>query len=281
MSATLRVTDFSSNTTLFPSPPPIINVAARQHPVTVHFNRRTRPDYVNEAIRKTSKIHARLPPGGILVFLTGQNEISGVCRKLEGRYGKKALEARKKRRVDKNAVRGDEQEEAIKVVSASQGVYSQAGLLSDIDMVAADVEAEDIELGAAEQDLALDVDDNLMDEDEVDAEALDSDSESTAEAEELGIDVNETDCTLISASFVIQYSNIFTFFSQAPMHIVPLYSLLPSEKQMRVFESPPEGSRMVVVSTNVAETSLTIPGIRYVVDCGRAKEVSAPLSLLT
>ena len=57
------------------------------------------------------------------------------------------------------------------------------------------------------------------------------------------------------------------------MQIVPLYSLLPSDKQMRVFESPPPGHRLVVVSTNVAETSLTIPGIRYVVDCGRAKEV--------
>lgn len=59
----------------------------------------------------------------------------------------------------------------------------------------------------------------------------------------------------------------------APMHIVPLYALLPSDKQMRVFQPPPQGSRLVVVSTNVAETSLTIPGIRYVVDCGRAKEV--------
>ena len=57
------------------------------------------------------------------------------------------------------------------------------------------------------------------------------------------------------------------------MHIVPLYALLPSEKQMRVFQPPPEGSRLVVDATNVAETSLTIPGIRYVVDCGRAKEV--------
>jgi len=60
----------------------------------------------------------------------------------------------------------------------------------------------------------------------------------------------------------------------APMHIVPLYSLLPSDEQMQVFEPPPPGHRLVVVSTNVAETSLTIPGIRYVVDCGRAKEVS-------
>lgn len=62
-----------------------------------------------------------------------------------------------------------------------------------------------------------------------------------------------------------------------PMHIVPLYSLLSSEKQMKVFKPPPEDSRLVVVATNVAETSLTIPGIRYVVDCGRAKEVWATL----
>jgi ATP-dependent RNA helicase DHX37/DHR1 len=57
------------------------------------------------------------------------------------------------------------------------------------------------------------------------------------------------------------------------MHVVPLYSLLSTEKQMRVFDPPPDGARLVVVATNVAETSLTIPGIRYVVDCGRAKEV--------
>jgi hypothetical protein len=61
------------------------------------------------------------------------------------------------------------------------------------------------------------------------------------------------------------------------MHIIPLYSLLPSDKQMRVFQPPPPGHRLVVVSTNVAETSLTIPGIRYVIDCGRSKEVSYTL----
>lgn len=98
MSATLRVSDFAENKTLFPTPPPVINISARQHPVTIHFNRRTVSDYVSEAIRKTTKIHARLPPGGILIFLTGQNEITGVCRKLEARYGAKALQERKQRR---------------------------------------------------------------------------------------------------------------------------------------------------------------------------------------
>lgn len=65
-----------------------------------------------------------------------------------------------------------------------------------------------------------------------------------------------------------------------PMHVVPLYSLLPSEKQMRVFDTPPAGYRLVVVSTNVAETSLTIPNIRYVIDSGRAKEVRSSRSIV-
>jgi ATP-dependent RNA helicase DHX37/DHR1 len=57
-----------------------------------------------------------------------------------------------------------------------------------------------------------------------------------------------------------------------PLHILPLYSLLPTEKQMRVFAEPPAGHRLVVVATNVAETAITIPNIKYVVDTGRAKE---------
>ena len=98
MSATLRVTDFTENTSLFKQPPPLINVAARQHPVTMHFNRKTRPDYLGEAYKKVSKIHARLPPGGILVFLTGQNEISTLCKRLEKQFGPKATEAKLERR---------------------------------------------------------------------------------------------------------------------------------------------------------------------------------------
>jgi ATP-dependent RNA helicase DHX37/DHR1 len=99
MSATLRVSDFTKNKILFSEPPPVISVAARQHPVTVHFNRRTVSDYVTEAVRKASKIHARLPLGGILIFLTGQSEISGTCRKLEEKYGARALAEKKRKRT--------------------------------------------------------------------------------------------------------------------------------------------------------------------------------------
>jgi ATP-dependent RNA helicase DHX37/DHR1 len=88
MSATLRLADFTENKTLFPTPPPTIHVPARQHPVTIHFARKTTPDYVNEAYKKVCKIHARLPPGGVLVFMTGQNEIQGLVKRLEAKYTK-------------------------------------------------------------------------------------------------------------------------------------------------------------------------------------------------
>ena len=89
MSATLRIEDFAQNTTLFSTPPPVIRIPARQHPVTIHFSRKTPSDYVTEAYKKVCKIHARLPQGGVLVFMTGQGEIQQLCRKLEQKYGKK------------------------------------------------------------------------------------------------------------------------------------------------------------------------------------------------
>nr|XP_016451125.1 PREDICTED: pre-mRNA-splicing factor ATP-dependent RNA helicase DEAH10-like isoform X1 [Nicotiana tabacum] len=51
----------------------------------------------------------------------------------------------------------------------------------------------------------------------------------------------------------------------------PIYSSLPSEKQMKVFMPSPAGYRKVILATNIAETSVTIPGIKYVVDPGLVK----------
>ena len=52
--------------------------------------------------------------------------------------------------------------------------------------------------------------------------------------------------------------------------ILPLYARLPTAEQQKVF-SPSKALRRVVLATNVAETSLTVPGIRYVVDPGTAR----------
>jgi ATP-dependent helicase HrpA len=54
--------------------------------------------------------------------------------------------------------------------------------------------------------------------------------------------------------------------------VLPLYARLSSAEQHRVFQRPGGGvSRRVVLATNVAETSLTVPGIRYVIDPGTAR----------
>ncbi|EFH55805.1 hypothetical protein ARALYDRAFT_345267 [Arabidopsis lyrata subsp. lyrata] len=53
--------------------------------------------------------------------------------------------------------------------------------------------------------------------------------------------------------------------------ICPIYANLPSELQAKIFEPTPEGARKVVLATNIAETSLTIDGIKYVVDPGFSK----------
>ncbi|GLI73513.1 hypothetical protein PoHVEF18_001731 [Penicillium ochrochloron] len=52
---------------------------------------------------------------------------------------------------------------------------------------------------------------------------------------------------------------------------LPLYAGLTTDQQMYVFEPAPENTRKVIVSTNIAEASVTIDGIVYVIDCGFAK----------
>lgn len=216
MSATMRVADFTTNTRLFLEPPPVINVNARQFPVIIHFNKKTAlTNYVDEAFQKVSKIHERLPPGGILVFLTGQNEIRMLCDKLRYQHpnGSKSL--------------------------SKKNDWNPRVRCSAKHM---DVEAEDVEI---EQDVdslnTIDVDEDLDLLDESDDEEFNIDDSPPRTIDE-------------------------------PLHVLPLYSLLPVADQLRVFQSPPEGSRLCVVATNVAETSLTIPGIKYVIDCGRVKE---------
>nr|CCA21364.1 PREDICTED: hypothetical protein isoform 1 [Albugo laibachii Nc14] len=54
--------------------------------------------------------------------------------------------------------------------------------------------------------------------------------------------------------------------------ILPVYGALPSEMQSRIFQPAPKGSRKCVIATNIAEASLTIDGIYYVVDPGFCKQ---------
>jgi len=94
MSATLRVSDFRENLQLFPKSlfsnvPNVISVEARQFPVTIHYNKATKEDYLEQAFKKIVKIHKNLPAGGILVFLTGKKEIQYVQKRLSMEMDKK------------------------------------------------------------------------------------------------------------------------------------------------------------------------------------------------
>uniref|UniRef100_A0A3Q0RF39 Activating signal cointegrator 1 complex subunit 3 n=1 Tax=Amphilophus citrinellus TaxID=61819 RepID=A0A3Q0RF39_AMPCI len=224
MSATLRVEDFTENQRLFRTPPPVIKVDARQFPVTIHFNKRTPlEDYTGEAFHKTCKIHRMLPPGGILVFLTGQAEVHSLCRRL-----RKAFPFRK------DVTEADTSEAMRKFKKAKQ---KKTVSLPRIDL---------------DNYSALPVD-----EGDEDREAGIGDEEDGDSDLDLGDDPAD-EGKLADTSI--------------PLYVLPLYSLLAPEQQAKVFRPPPPGTRLCVIATNVAETSLTIPGIKYVVDCGRVKK---------
>jgi len=130
---------------------PIFTIPGRTFDVEVMYTKEAEPDYLDAALITVIQIHLREPPGDILLFLTGQEEIDTACEIL----------------------------------------YERMKLL--------------------------------------------------------GPDVPE-------------------------LIILPVYSALPSEMQTRIFEPAPPGSRKVVIATNIAETSLTIDGIYYVVDPGFVKQ---------
>ena len=71
----------------------------------------------------------------------------------------------------------------------------------------------------------------------------------------------------------ILYSRMKSLGDLAPeLIILPVYGALPSEMQSRIFEPAPPGARKCIIATNIAEASLTIDGIYYVVDPGFCKQ---------
>ncbi|KAI5638778.1 oligonucleotide/oligosaccharide-binding (OB)-fold domain-containing protein [Phthorimaea operculella] len=251
MSATLRVEDFTENTRLFKEPPPIIKIDARQFPVTIHFNKHTYSDYLKEAYKKAVKIHTRLPEGGMLIFVTGQQEVRYLVRKL-----KAAFPYRKD--VDYS-----------KLISKKKPVSeADAALDSEPDDIESDDDEVEKEMKRARKarrkakqkkkelpKINLDDYDMPADDGQADLVGSDDDSEghlSDSDGEEDLLSPEIKSC-------------------RQPLWVLPLYSMLSSAKQSRVFGNIPVGARLCVVSTDVAETSLTIPNVKYVVDTGKKK----------
>lgn len=249
MSATLRVEDFTKNQQLFKVAPPVLSVETRQFPVTIHFNKRTADDYVKEAYNKILKIHTKLPEGGILVFLTGQQEVNQLVRKL-----RKAFPYRppvQKKSKGKNAV------QVAKLTAPTNDPYDSDQDEFDIRMAIKEARKAKKKLAAELTLPRVDLDNYKLPEDDTEADLHEPNHGGNESDSELGSDTNLEHLTALKSS--------------QPLWVLPLFSLLPSHKQQRVFDPPPEGSRLCVVTTNVAETSLTIPNIKYVVDSGRQK----------
>ncbi len=221
MSATLRIEDFTANGKLFVEDPPnLVKVPGRTYPVTIHHSKTTElDDYEGVALQKVCKIHQKLPKGGILVFLTGKQEIIRMVNRLRRRLTPKS----DKRRDISEAVTRD----------------------IDIDI------ADDFgNIDSALRD---------MDDDEADGDLYQNDNdEDNIEDSDNNIEVTNQDSEVDD--------NI-----PKKVLILPLYSLLSVNEQAKVFKPVDEDTRLIVVSTNIAETSLTIPNISYVVDCGRQK----------
>ena len=77
----------------------------------------------------------------------------------------------------------------------------------------------------------------------------------------------------IDTACEILYERMKALGSTVPeLVILPVYSALPGEMQSRIFEAAPPGGRKVVIATNIAETSITIDNIYYVIDPGFVKQ---------
>ncbi|XP_057452509.1 pre-mRNA-splicing factor ATP-dependent RNA helicase DEAH7 [Lotus japonicus] len=149
-SATLNAEKFSN----FFGSVPVFNIPGRTFPVNILWSKTPCEDYVEGAVKQAMTIHITSPPGDILIFMTGQDEIEAACYALAERMEQMVSSAKK---------------EVPKLL------------------------------------------------------------------------------------------------------ILPIYSQLPADLQAKIFEKAEDGARKCIVATNIAETSLTVDGIYYVIDTGYGK----------
>lgn len=278
MSATMRVSDFRDNRILLPREPPMLNVEARRFPVTNHFAKKTElRNYCEEAFKKVTQIHKKLPPGGVLVFLSTQREIDAMCDRLRRHYRKTRIvydesNFKKHAMLSMAAHKKPKTPDASASGEGTQEEKDKYGLLSE-------QYALDGDNGFQKPSSALE-DFGLRDDFHYDEE--DDDEAAAAQPLHEDVDGGEDDAASNASSDAPESVDSAKGGFEAPqedeedgafetLHVLPLYSLLNIKDQQLVFQDPPTGKRLCVVATNVAETSITIPGIRYVVDSGRVK----------
>jgi ATP-dependent RNA helicase DHX37/DHR1 len=242
MSATLRVEDFTKNESLFPAGvPSVVRVPGRTFPVSIHHSKVTEVDDYGELF----KLHFRLIPHDycklmVLILETAAyKKICKIHRKLP--EGGILVFLTGKREIIRMANR------LRKTLNTSSKVQQKKCTESD-EVTSAFSGQENLELPRELDDEELDADDGPLDDYD---EVMENDDDIMQQTKASDGDGDEN--------------------LPQNAYVLPLYSLLAAEEQAKVFAPVPENHRLIVISTNIAETSITIPGISYVVDTGRQK----------
>ncbi|CAA7027917.1 unnamed protein product [Microthlaspi erraticum] len=282
MSATLRVEDFVSGKRLFPKSPPVIEVPTRQYPVTIHFSKKTEiVDYIGEAYKKVMSIHKKLPQGGVLVFVTGQREVDYLCEKLRKSSRELVVQAAKRDAFAKKKEKkkcdddGDGSFGGVDMKEIAEA-FNDGSNSPDYRFSSHGEDPSETRDGKFHDD--FDEEDMYESDEESDWETVDDGGSANSLIDEKKLDALRAACMSLSdkkGSESTENQEADEQEKKPPppgkLRVLPLYAMLSPAAQLRVFEEVEEGERLVVVATNVAETSLTIPGIKYVVDTGRAK----------
>ena len=183
MSATLDTTTFCN----YFGDAPAVQVLGRTFPVSVYYTPTPEADYLEACIIAVMQVHAEEPPGDVLVFLTGQEDIDSVGTAIKQRAAKLQSAARAEREAAEAAGAGGSNEGGGPSSSSSGSGGGSSG-------------------GGA-----------------------------------------------------------------TPLSVLPLYAALPPALQLKALAPAPKGTRKIILATNIAETSLTIDGVVYVIDTGLAK----------
>ncbi|KAL6581897.1 hypothetical protein OROMI_005914 [Orobanche minor] len=282
MSATLCKEDFMSGGRIFRDTPTPIVVPGREYKVTKHYSKKTDVvDYVGQAYKKVLSIQKRLPPGGILVFVTGQREVEYLCKRLRSASLELVNRAAKSNNEasplpEKSVIRENDMKEFIEacdfqgnsghVITDRLSSYSEEDQYdseeeSDLETSYASEEESDLKTYKVQP---LSAESAVMGEG-VNLASLKAAFETLGANKSSGPDTDGKDGSTsqeagVNPSIGKHGMKEEEGFNAGSMRVLPLYAMIPVSAQLRVFEEAKDGERLVVVATNVAETSLTIQG---------------------
>lgn len=226
------------------------------------------------------RIHRELPAGGILLFLTGQREVQVAVRRIRQAFAKKGPKGRNRQQQTAEAAAAAADEATAPAAAAEDADDDGAAEGADAAEMAADaadaaLEADLLDAAAGDAAGAAGLDDFELlerDEDEEEVHVMGGDGwtpEELAAAEArfeevygLKLSSASSGGSQPTAAGAAAGGQPQQERAAAPVHVLPLYAMLPQAQQAAVFKPVPEGHRLIVVATNVAETSITIPGIR-------------------